>query len=65
MKRIACFPIVLFLMLCWCTTCLAQQRRSGNPIFPGWYADPEAVVFGKKCWVFPTYSAEYDKQLLI
>ena len=63
MKRIACFPIVLFLMLCWCTTCLAQQRRSGNPIFPGWYADPEAVVFGKKCWVFPTYSAEYDKQL--
>lgn len=63
MKRIVCFPIVLFLMLCWCTTCLAQQRRSGNPIFPGWYADPEAVVFGKKCWVFPTYSAEYDKQL--
>lgn len=30
----------------------AQQRAaaptSGNPVFPGWYADPEAAIFGKQ-----------------
>ena len=35
---------------------------SGNPIFPGWYADPEAKVFGKEFWVYPTYSARYEEQ---
>ena len=23
-----------------------QPKTSGNPVFPGWYADPEGVVFG-------------------
>jgi beta-xylosidase len=35
---------------------------SGNPIFPGWYADPEVAVFEKRYWVYPTYSAPYDQQ---
>lgn len=38
-------------------------KRSGNPIFPGWYADPEVTVFGNRYWVFPTFSAPYDRQL--
>lgn len=40
-----------------------EAKKSGNPIAEGWYADPEAAVFGDKCWVFPTYSAPYDEQL--
>lgn len=36
---------------------------SGNPLFPGWYADPEAIIFGKQYWIYPTYSAPYDKQV--
>ncbi|HEU6452818.1 MAG TPA: family 43 glycosylhydrolase, partial [Gemmatimonadaceae bacterium] len=36
---------------------------SGNPIFPGWYADPEGRIFENEYWVFPTYSAPYDEQL--
>ncbi len=36
---------------------------SGNPIFPGWYADPETFIIGKTYWVFPTYSAPYNKQV--
>ena len=40
-----------------------SMKTSGNPIFEGWYADPEAVVFGKTCWIFPTFSAEYENQL--
>lgn len=38
---------------------------SGNPIFPGWYADPEGVVFEKKYWIFPTFSAPYNQQVLM
>jgi beta-xylosidase len=36
---------------------------SGNPIFKGWYADPEARIFNHQCWVFPTYSAKYEEQV--
>lgn len=41
----------------------ADRELSGNPIFPGWYADPEAIVFDDKYWVYPTYSAPYNDQL--
>lgn len=36
---------------------------SGNPIMEGWYADPEGLVFGDTYWVYPTYSARYEKQV--
>lgn len=36
---------------------------SGNPIFEGWYADPEGVVYGDEYWVFPTYSNLFEKQV--
>ncbi|WP_133272307.1 glycoside hydrolase family 43 protein [Hymenobacter radiodurans] len=37
--------------------------RAGNPVFPGWYADPEAVIFDKQYWIYPTYSARYEQQV--
>lgn len=43
----------------------SAQTRSGNPILPGWYADPEAHVFEKQYWIFPTYSAPYDQQTFL
>ena len=33
--------------------------RSGNPVIQGWYADPEAIVYGRQYWIFPTYSDDY------
>jgi inosine-uridine nucleoside N-ribohydrolase len=42
---------------------LLEPPRSGNPVFPGWYADPEATVFGSRYWIYPTFSAPYDQQL--
>lgn len=45
---------------------LAQQspkKTSGNPVFPGWYADPEGAIFGNKYWIYPTYSAPYNQQV--
>jgi len=40
-----------------------KETTSGNPIFPGWYADPEAIIFGKNYWIYPTYSARYEEQV--
>ncbi|RAK00084.1 glycosyl hydrolase family 43 [Larkinella arboricola] len=42
-----------------------KKTLSGNPVFPGWYADPEAVIFGKKYWIYPTYSAPYNQQVFM
>lgn len=41
----------------------ADEKKAGNPIVEGWYADPEGIVFGDKYWVYPTFSAPYDQQL--
>ncbi len=38
-------------------------QKAGNPVFPGWYADPEATIFDKTYWIYPTFSAPYDKQV--
>ncbi|WP_205956136.1 glycoside hydrolase family 43 protein [Pseudoxanthomonas winnipegensis] len=40
----------------------AAKARAGNPIFPGWYADPEAAVFDKTYWIYPTSSLPYAQQ---
>ena len=39
------------------------DEASGNPVFPGWYADPEVAVFGDRFWIYPTFSARYDEQV--
>ena len=58
-----------FLYLLALVACAAPQTppteapTSGNPIFEGWYADPEGIVFGDEYWIFPTYSDDFEKQL--
>ena len=42
-----------------------EKATAGNPIFPGWYADPEGTIFGKQYWVFPTFSARYEDQVFL
>lgn len=47
---------------------VAQNRNdktSGNPVFPGWYADPEFAVLNGTFWIFPTWSAPYDEQVFL
>ncbi|HEY9130659.1 MAG TPA: glycoside hydrolase family 43 protein [Dyella sp.] len=36
--------------------------QAGNPVFSGWYADPEAAIFEGQYWIFPTTSAAYAEQ---
>lgn len=60
------FRCLLILFLgCLIIPSSAQSQKSGNPLFPGWYADPEAIVFGKEIWIFPTYSAPFDEQVFM
>ncbi len=60
---------IFFLVLLFAPAANAQTKpvkaTSGNPIFPGWYADPEGAVFNKQYWVYPTYSAPYNKQVFL
>jgi beta-xylosidase len=55
--------ISLFLFSFYGKTFSQNNHTSGNPLFHGWYADPEGAIFGKQYWIYPTYSAPYEKQV--
>jgi beta-xylosidase len=61
--------LALTLLNLFCSQTFAQTARrpntktSGNPVFPGWYADPEGIIFNKTFWIYPTFSAPYNKQV--
>ena len=61
------WPVILlaFCVLSSANQIHAQEPRSGNPILPGWYADPEAHIFGNEYWIYATYSAPYDNQVFM
>ena len=62
MKRT--FPVLILLsgLISGCTN---QIHFSGNPVFPGWYADPEGTIYNKRYWIYPTYSAPYKDQVFM
>lgn len=57
MKRLFLWAILAVM------TISASAQKAGNPVFPGWYADPEGIVFKKQYWIYPTFSAPYNKQV--
>jgi hypothetical protein len=63
-KGVKCLAMLTALFL---QTLHAQKTKSKphNPVIDGWYADPEAVIFGNKYWIFPTYSAKYRQQVFM
>ncbi len=61
MTRILLFSIFLFMSMGM--EVKENAKNSGNPLFKGWYADPEARIFGKTYWIYPTYSDKYEKQV--
>ena len=52
------FSICTILSICF-------SAAQNNPVFPGWYADPEGIVFDDTYWIYPTYSAPYEKQVFL
>ena len=62
MRPHSVFPFILLFGFAATATTAAPDKTVGNPVLPGWYADPEARVFGGRYWIFATYSAPYDEQ---
>ncbi|MFA7494146.1 MAG: arabinan endo-1,5-alpha-L-arabinosidase, partial [Proteiniphilum sp.] len=65
MKKIL-FMLAGAILLSACVSNRAKEKRvqySGNPIFEGWYADPEGIIYDNQYWIFPTYSNLYEKQV--
>jgi beta-xylosidase len=56
--------MLLPVLICSAMVLQAQEKKnpgySGNPVFAGWYADPEGIIFGDNYWIFPTFSGEND-----
>ena len=64
MKKI--LPVIIGII--FINPVLAQKNKdslAGNPVFAGWYADPEGIIFKKKYWIYPTYSAKYNQQVFL
>ena len=63
-------PLLSAILLIAFTISLHAQKNkpegmSGNPVIEGWYADPEGIIFKKQYWIYPTYSAPYEKQVFL
>ncbi|MDR1865483.1 MAG: glycoside hydrolase family 43 protein [Bacteroidales bacterium] len=59
MKKTVYF-LLFAVLLASCTT--RQAPMSGNPVFEGWYADPEGIIYDDTYWIYPTWSDVYEKQ---
>ena len=60
MKKVNMFVLAGCIILCVsCTSSNTEKKLSGNPIFQGWYADPEGIVFEDEYWIYPTLSKLY------
>jgi beta-xylosidase len=62
--------MVLVILLCFTQPARNQVAGkndifSGNPVFTGWYADPEGIIIDKTYWIYPTFSAPYDEQVFL
>lgn len=53
--------VALFSIFFGVSNSYAQSEKVGNPVFPGWYADPEIAIFNDTYWIFPTFSEEYGE----
>lgn len=47
---------ILFFLLASCAYQSDKGGSVGNPIFEGWYADPEAIIYDDTYWIYPTSS---------
>ncbi len=65
MKTIWLVITVIFISFCSNAQTTTGKSWSGNPLFPGWYADPEGTIFNKQWWIYPTFSAPYNQQVFL
>ncbi|MFC2168259.1 glycoside hydrolase family 43 protein [Acidobacteriota bacterium] len=65
MKRIPLFIISILIVFGLGAQSIRKEFKedgwSGNPVFEGWYADPEGIIYGDTFWIFPTMSEFYGE----
>lgn len=62
--RLLIFTLLIFsVQLGFAQTPALVSPPTSNPVFKGWYADPEGIIFKNQYWIYPTYSAPYEKQV--
>lgn len=54
---------LLVLVACGQTAKKNEVVKSGNPVFEGWYADPEGIIYDDTYWIYPTWSDLYENQV--
>lgn len=59
------FLLGVFISGCSNTNRGTAKLSSRNPVFEGWYADPEGAIFNGQYWIYPTYSAPYNQQVFL
>ena len=58
--------LTLLLLSALFTSCAQKKEVANtNPVFPGWYADPEGIIFDDTYYIYPTYSAPYEEQVFL
>lgn len=65
-NRMKTLLIGVFAGALFCTACATRKtsvQHAGNPVFPGWYADPEGAILEGRYWIFPTSSLPFDEQV--
>lgn len=62
---LVCLALAFVAMSCQTREKASEPSYSGNPIFEGWYADPEAIIYGSTYWIYPTFSAPYSEQVFM
>ena len=63
LRRVLLSFFLVFMVFSGLAQTKPAAKRSGNPVLPGWYADPEGVLLGKQYWIYPTYSAPFNQQV--
>ncbi len=61
MSYIKLVCLILTVNSAFCSAADRTRTDSGNPLFEGWYADPEGIIFDDEYWIFPTLSGTYGQ----
>jgi beta-xylosidase len=57
--------LILVVITASCQQPSNEPEYSGNPLFEGWYADPEVIKYGDTYWIYPTYSDAFHRQVFM
>ena len=60
---LASLMLMLTVAACGTKSNTDEAVTSGNPIFEGWYADPEGIIYDDTYWIFPTWSKPFHEQV--